>query len=60
MCLIFSSFVRKNFKMDKDKELEKLRSELASSKKEIKSLTGKLKRSQSKVFKQKVELKKKR
>ncbi|MDL2224306.1 hypothetical protein LJB92_03220 [Bacteroidales bacterium OttesenSCG-928-M06] len=40
-------------------ELERLKAELAASKKEIKSLKGKLQRSQSKVSKQKLSLKKK-
>lgn len=45
--------------MNKDKELQKLRAELTAAKKEIKSLTGKLERSQNKVVKQRSELKKK-
>lgn len=45
--------------MDKDKEIDQLRSELAISKKTIKSLADKLKRSQIKVSKQKANLKKK-
>ena len=45
--------------MEKKDELEQLKAQLAASKKEIKSLTGKLKRSQIKIDKQKATLKKK-
>lgn len=47
-------------KKEKLDELEQLKAELAISKKEIKSLTGKLERSRTKISKQKAELKKKR
>lgn len=46
-------------KKEKLDELEQLKAELAISKKEIKSLTGKLERSRTKISKQKAELKKK-
>lgn len=58
MYLKFCYFVE-NILMDKDKELQQLRSELASAKKEIRSLSGKLDRCKKKVDKQKAELKKK-
>lgn len=45
--------------MNKEKEIERLRAALAASKKEIKSLTGKLERSRNKVSRQKAALKKK-
>lgn len=45
--------------MNKEKEFERLRAALAASKKEIKSLTGKLERSRNKVSRQKAALKKK-
>lgn len=45
--------------METKNELEVLKAQLAASKKEIKSLNGKLQRSQNKISKQKAELKKK-
>lgn len=45
--------------MEPEKEIQKLKAELASSRKEIKSLNNKLSRSKSKIVKQKAELKKK-
>lgn len=45
--------------MKKEDEIEQLKAQLASCKKEIKSLTGKLERTQTKISKQKAELKKK-
>lgn len=45
--------------MVNEEEYQKLKAELSASKKEIKSLNDKLKRSKSKIAKQKVALKKK-
>ena len=45
--------------MENKDELEQLKAALAASKKEIKSLNGKLQRSQAKIAKQKAALKKK-
>ena len=46
--------------MENKDELKQLKAALAASKKEIKSLNGKLQRSQAKIAKQKAALKKKR
>jgi|GEM_PF-5041410 len=45
--------------MENKDELKQLKAALAASKKEIKSLNGKLQRSQAKIAKQKAALKKK-
>lgn len=45
--------------MVNEEEYQKLKADLSASKKEIKSLNDKLKRSKSKIAKQKVALKKK-
>ena len=46
--------------MEKEDELKQLKVRLAASQKKVKSLTGKLERSRTKISKQKAELKKKR
>lgn len=45
--------------METEKDIQKLKAELAASKKEVKSLNNKLERSKSKIERQNAELKKK-
>lgn len=61
-CLSYAKsflLLQKKKKMETEKDIQKLKAELAASKKEVKSLNNKLERSKSKIERQKAELKKK-